>query len=238
MPRGSVGAEWSRLPGATESPRRGSASDSAASAAASPPSASPASAAAAAPPTISLQIGPHQFRDTVSGTVLEYTVSGSPVESSKGIVLYLTATTGVVPFERANGRKTRKRPRSWRAWSHLDGFTLVVLKSGVHVESSKRTWRNKPFEGGDLFAHHIRRIFTNAFFVLIGASRGAWWAARWAAADNRGQVWDRVICVGGYREEAGSPFHFVLLAYVPCSCLYSQMCCHHNVALRLFSFFV
>ena len=218
-PRGSVGAEWKRSPGATKSPRGGSAS--AASAEASPPSASGASAAAAAPPTISLQFGSRQFRDACSS--VEYTVFGEPVELSKGIVLYLTDTTGGVPFEREDGHNSKKRPHRTRAWSHLDGFTVVVLTSGQHIASNKKSWKRTPFVGGDRFAHEIRRSFPNRFFVLMGASRGAWWAALWAAVDYRAEVWDRVILVGGYRGAAGSPFHFVLLAYVPCSCLYSQM---------------
>ena len=150
-----------------------------------------------------------------------YEVHGPPVQKSKGICMYLTSSASIVPFTSEDGRK-RKQGGPLH-WNHLQGFTLVVIKDGAHSGERRRIpWKKKPFLGGDLFAHYIRRQFPRAFFVLMGASRGAWWAALWAAADERAQVWDRVIMIAGYQRgrEGARTGLIVCLPYVlrVCSC--------------------
>ncbi len=167
-----------------------------------------------------VSLGPHLLPDGLS-----YTVAGTPVDQSKGILLYLTAAGGEMPFLREDGWKPKWRKRLENdavrpTWNFFEGFTIVApTHDTTKAGQRSKGWRMKPFGGGLGLAHQIRRHYPHAFYVLMGSSRGAWWAALWAAADEEAWVWDRAICVGGYRGAAGAAY---------------RLCCFHSFRVCLF----
>ncbi len=86
-------------------------------------------------------------------------------------------------------------------WRHFEKFTQVARRSGT---SSGASCKQTPYQGGFALAVAMRQKFPNEFIVLLGCSRGAWWAALWAAADPRAKVFDRIISCAGYSSPCGS----------------------------------